>query len=176
MKDNTKANRLTNTLFVIYMVALVWIIVFKFGLPFAYIGNIRSINLIPFSASMIVNGKIHYSEIILNVMIFVPLGIYAGVLLHRWSIVKKLSLIFLFSLLCEVIQYIFGIGASDITDLITNTLGGIIGFMIYKGIEKAFKDAVKAQKFINILAATGTIFIISALLLLKISNLWIFRS
>ena len=59
-----------------------------------------------------------------------------------------------------------GVGASDITDIINNTLGGIIGLMIYKGIEKVFKNSVKAQKFINIIATIGTILMILLLLLL----------
>jgi glycopeptide antibiotics resistance protein len=39
---------------------------------------------------------------------------------------KKLFLFFLISLICEVLQYILNIGASDITDIINNTLGNWI--------------------------------------------------
>ena len=35
------------------------------------------------------------------------------------------------SLLFEITQWIFSIGASDITDLITNTLGGICGLFLF---------------------------------------------
>ncbi len=175
MKDNNKTNRLTNVLFIIYLIALFWIIVFKFNVSFSDIGSMRSINLIPFSESVIINGKLHFSEIIMNVVIFVPLGIYAGILFKRWSIRKKLLLFFLISLICEVLQFVLGIGASDITDIINNTLGGIIGLIIYILIEKAFKDSIKTQKFINIIATIGTILMILFLLLLMITNLWIFR-
>lgn len=175
MKDNNKTNKLTNVLFIIYLIALLWIIVFKFNLPFSYMGNIRSINLIPFSESVIINGKLHFSEIIMNVVIFVPLGIYTGILYKRWTTGKKLFLFFLISLICEVFQFILAIGASDITDIINNTLGGIIGLIIYKGIEKVFKNSVKTQRFINIIAIIGTILMILLLLLLMINNLWIFR-
>jgi glycopeptide antibiotics resistance protein len=37
------------------------------------------------------------------------------------------------------------VGAFDITDTITNTLGGIIGLMIFKAIGKVFNNSVKAQ-------------------------------
>ncbi|WP_304341192.1 VanZ family protein [Metaclostridioides mangenotii] len=171
MKDNNKTNKLTNVLFIIYLIALFWIIVFKFNVQFSYMGNMRSINLIPFSESLIINGKLHFSEIIMNVVIFLPLGIYVGILFKRWIIGKKLFLFFLISLICEGFQFIFGVGASDITDIINNTLGGIIGLMIYKGIEKVFKNSVKAQKFMNIIAIIGTILMILLLLLLKINNL-----
>ncbi len=175
MKDNNKTNKLTNVLFIIYLIALFWIIVFKFNVRLPSLRNMRSINLIPFSEPLILNGKIAFSEIIMNVVIFVPLGIYAGILFKRWSIGKKLFLFFLISLICEVFQFILNVGASDITDIINNTLGGIIGLMIYKGIEKAFKNSVKAQKFINIIATIGTILVILLLLLLMTNNLWIFR-
>ena len=175
MKDNNKTNKLTNVLFIIYLIALFWIIVFKFNVQFSYMGNMRSINLIPFSESLIINGKLHFSEIIMNVVIFLPLGIYVEILFKRWIIGKKLFLFFLISLICEGFQFILGVGASDITDIINNTLGGIIGLMIYKGIEKVFKTSVKAQKFMNIIAILGTILMILLLLLLKINNLWIFR-
>gem|GEM_PF-505175 len=142
MKDNNKTNKLTNVLFIIYLIALFWIIVFKFNVRLPSLRNMRSINLIPFSEPLILNGKIAFSEIIMNVVIFVPLGIYAGILFKRWSIGKKLFLFFLISLICEVFQFILNVGASDITDIINNTLGGIIGLMIYKGIEKAFKNII----------------------------------
>jgi glycopeptide antibiotics resistance protein len=73
----------------------------------------------------------------------------------------------------EGFQFILKIGAFDITDIITNTLGGIIGLIIFGAIEKLFNNSVKAQKFINIIAATGTVLMILFLLLLKTNNLWI---
>lgn len=175
MRDNHKTNKLTNVLFIIYLIALFWIIVLKFNVPFSYMGNMRSINLIPFSEPLILNGKIDFGEIILNVLIFVPLGIYAGILFKRWIIGKKLFLFFLVSLICEGFQFILAVGAFDITDIINNTLGGIIGLMIYKGIGKAFKNSFKAQRFINIIATIGTILMILLLFLLKINKIWIFR-
>lgn len=171
MKDNRKSTKLTKVLFTIYLIALFWIILFKFSLPFSYLGNMRSINLIPFSESLIINDKLDISEIIMNAVIFMPLGIYAGILCKKWSVGKKILLFFSISLLCEVFQYILGVGASDITDIINNTLGGILGLFIYIGIVKIFNDHVKAQKFINVLAAIGTIFMILLLSLLVISNL-----
>ena len=174
MKDN-KTNQLTNVLFIIYLIALFWIIVFKFNLPFSNIGNMRSLNLIPFSEPLILNNKVSYNELIKNVLIFVHLVIYVFILYKKWTSIKKIFLFFLISLICEVLQYILAIGASDITDIINNTLGGIIGLIIYKVIEKIFNNSAKAQKFINIIAQIGTTVVILLLLLLRINNVWIFR-
>ena len=163
MKENNKTNKLTNVLFIIYLIALFWILLFKLGVRFSYMEK-RNVNLIPF-------GKIDVAEIILNVVIFVPLGIYAGVLFKRWGFVKKLFFFFLISLMFEGLQFIFKIGAFDITDIITNILGGIIGSLIFEAIEKLFNNSVKSQKFITIIAAIGTALMISLLLLLKLNML-----
>lgn len=171
MKPNSRANKLTKILFIIYLIAVSWIIVFKFNLPFSKLGYMRSINLIPFHESLIINGKLDFREIIMNVAIFIPLGIYSGILIKKWTIGKRILLFFLISLTYEVSQFILGVGASDITDIINNMLGGIIGLVIYLGIENISGNSVKAQKFINIIATIGTILMISLLSVLVIYNL-----
>ncbi|HUQ66690.1 MAG TPA: VanZ family protein [Flavitalea sp.] len=168
--DNNVTNKLTYILFIIYLIALFWILLFKLGVRFSYMGN-RSINLIPFYKSSISNGKIDVGEIILNVVIFVPLGIYAGILFKRWTTANKLFFFFIISVILESLQLILKIGAFDITDVITNTLGGIIGLMTFKAIHKLFHNSEKAQKFINIIAAIGTVLMISLLILLKLNRL-----
>jgi len=170
MKDNGSPNKLTIVLFVIYLVALCWILLFKLGVRFSYMEN-REVNLIPFREPLMLNGKIDFGEMIMNVVIFVPLGIYARMLFTRWSFGKNLFFFFLTSLIVEALQFILRVGAFDITDTITNTLGGIIGLMVFKAIEKVFKNSVKAQKFINIIATIGTVLMISLLLLLKMNIL-----
>ena len=147
-----------------------WIILFKLNVSFSYMGK-RSINFIPYIEPLISDDKINFGEIILNVLIFIPLGLYAGVLYKSWSIGKKLIFFFLFSLVFELIQFIFGVGAFDITDLTNNTIGGVIGLMIFIRIDKVFKNSLNAQKFINIIATIGTVLIISLLILLKLNML-----
>jgi len=167
---NNVANRITIILFISYLIAICWILLFKLGVRFSYMGN-RRVNLIPFSEPLILNGKIDVGEIILNVVIFVPLGVYTGILFERWIFGRKLFFLFLISLIVEGLQFILAVGAFDITDIITNTLGGIIGLTIFKAIEKAFNNSVKAQKFINIISAVGTALMILLLLLLKMNML-----
>ena len=165
MKENNKTNKLTNVLFIIYLIALCWILLFKLGVQFSYMGN-RSVNLVPFN-----DGKIDVGESILNVVICVPLGIYAGVLFKRRTFGTKLFFFFLISSMFEVLQFLLIVGTFDITDIITNILGGVIGLMIFKAIEELFNNSVKAQKFINIIAAIGTVLMISLLVLLKMNML-----
>ena len=74
MNDHKAANKLTNVLFIIYSIALFWILLFKLGVRFSYMEN-RQVNLIPFSEALYLNGKMDFGEMIMNVVIFVPLGI-----------------------------------------------------------------------------------------------------
>ena len=164
-KINNGANKLTTVLFVVYLITVYWILLLKLGVRFSYMGERRT-NLIPFNEPFILT-----SENILNLVIFIPLGIYAGILFWKWVFGRKLFFVFLLSLLVEGLQYILRIGAFDITDIITNTLGGLTGLMIFKGIEKVFNNSCKAQKLINVIATIGTIIVIALLVLLKMNML-----
>lgn len=162
---NNSTNKLTIVLFVIYLIVLIWILLFKLGVQFSYMEN-RSVNMIPF-----IDGKTDVSQIILNVVICVPLGIYTGVLFKGRTFSTKLFFFFLISSMFEILQFILKVGAFDITDIITNTIGGIVGLILFIAIENVFKNSVKAQRFINIIAAIGTVLMISLLLLLKMNML-----
>ena len=74
-----------------------------------------------------------------NVIWFVPFGMY----LQYMGISKKLMCTalygFLFSLLIETLQYVFGTGFSELDDLVLNTLGAWIGgaavrFIFFKSV------------------------------------------
>lgn len=166
-------DKVTMVLFIIYLMVLAWILLFKLGTRFSFPGTIRSINLIPFGEPLILNGKIDCSENILNVLIFIPLGIYTEILFTKWALLKKIGLFFALSFLIESLQFIGRIGASDVTDILNNTLGGILGFLFYQGVERLFKNRMNAQKYINILASIVSILILLFLFLLKTNRLWL---
>jgi len=170
MNNNRLANKITSVLLVIYLIVLSWILLLKFGVHFSYMEN-RLVNLIPFNELIYPTGKVSYSEIVLNVLIFIPLGIYFGVLFKRWTFAKKMLFFFLISLLFESLQFIFRIGAFDITDIITNTLGGLIGWLIWIGIAKILPNKITAQRIVNITATLATLLMIVLLTLLKLSML-----
>jgi glycopeptide antibiotics resistance protein len=58
----------------------------------------------------------------------------------------------IFSVAVEIIQYIFAIGATDITDVITNTLGGFIGLGLYT-LSNKYINTEKLDRVINTLGA-----------------------
>ena len=126
---------------------------FKLQFSLNSLDKIRNINLIPFYYEN--NVSFHFREVIENVIIFIPLGIY----LKMIGIDNKKTILFGFavSLLLEVSQYVLSVGASDITDVITNTLGALIGVLFYNISIKLFKTEEKAKKIFEILALVVTI-------------------
>jgi glycopeptide antibiotics resistance protein len=85
-----------------------------------------------------------------NCVFFIPFGLLLNVNFKKVGFLPKLAVIVVFSVGVELIQFIFAIGATDITDVITNTLGGFLGLKLYdlgnkyiKG-EKLDRDIVYA--------------------------------
>jgi glycopeptide antibiotics resistance protein len=113
----------------VYTAVLVWLILFKFSVHIAAVlhHDQRSVNLVPFS-----NASGSSGQILDNVLVFIPFGLLLGVNCKRLELWRKLVIVFVFSLTAEVLQYIFAIGASDITDVITNTFGGLVGLAAYE--------------------------------------------
>lgn len=73
-----------------------------------------------------------------NCIIFIPLGILLAITFRNTlnSVWKIAIVVFLFSLLVETIQYIFACGYSEVEDLIMNVVGGIIGYLCVKRLDR----------------------------------------
>ncbi len=136
-------NRKTMTvhLFYIYLIVLVWAILYKFNLDFSLepVYSTRSINLIPLAGSFTNSGIFCIAEFLFNIAAFIPFGIYLSAVKPNLASRKKMLIFFLTSLLFETTQLILMIGVFDVTDLITNTLGGMIGVTIFREIRHFFK-------------------------------------
>jgi glycopeptide antibiotics resistance protein len=157
--------------FVIYLSALTWMILFKLQFSIPRMTEGRIINLVPFAGSFDSNGVIQFSEIRLNVLAFIPLGIYICMLQTQWPFVRKLLAIMGLALAFEITQFIFAIGRADITDVLSNTIGGIIGVGIYTALSRILKG--RTNKVISLLAAASTILALFLAALLLISHQWV---
>ena len=101
------------------------------------------VNLIPFVNLLDYESK---RDLLLNIIgncaMFIPTGILTPVLYRHLDSFKKTVLTgFLISLSIEIIQLPFAVRASDIDDLILNTLGVMAGYSIYALVKK-----LKARK------------------------------
>lgn len=164
-----KSKKITLILMIFYLIALIWVIIFKLEFSIKELPQIRNINLIPFNQPAIVNGKADISEIILNVLAFIPYGLFIHILMDEKSILKKLLIIFATSFIFELIQYIFAIGASDITDIISNTSGGIIGVVVSMFMEKLLRE--NWIKYINIVSTICAIILTAMCTILLLANI-----
>ena len=166
MFQSTKQKRLSCIVFGIYFFLLVWLVLFKFATSLSKLPSIRGINLIPFYYDQ--ETSAHVKEVLYNIIVFVPLGVYVQIFKEDWKIAKKCMVAFLNSFLFEVVQFIFAIGASDITDNIGNTIGGNVGIFVCIMMKKI---APKKYIFtINVLGMFIEIMAIGLLGLLLVAN------
>jgi glycopeptide antibiotics resistance protein len=128
----TPRSRLVVAAFVVYLVLLAWIILWKLEVPWvgAAAGLPRPIKLVPIVPSGDAGGS-KPLEVVANVLLFVPLGLYLG-LLTRWRWWAVLAAAAGFSLALEVTQHLISVGSFDSTDVIVNTIGGALGFVIVR--------------------------------------------
>jgi glycopeptide antibiotics resistance protein len=84
-----------------------------------------------------------------NLLFFVPFGLLLSVNLKRATFRRKVAHVFFFSLALEAIQCIFAIGIADVTDVIMNTAGGLLGLALY-GISRRYVDGKKLNKWTTI--------------------------
>lgn len=77
----------------------------------------------------------------LNVILFVPFGFFLPVLYKKAQDFRSVALIgFLFSLSIELAQ-MFDWGTTDINDLITNTAGACIGYLLVNLLRRKLKQS-----------------------------------
>ena len=162
-------NNKKRILFVIYCLILIWIILFKLSFSLEEIQALRgvsNINLIPFHYDT--ETSIHFKEVILNILIFVPFGLLT-IMMH-FNLRKSLIIGFGFSFVMEAGQYIFRLGSSDITDLITNTLGTIAGVILYVLLLRIFRNRDKVDRILIIFTFIGIFLFVCLALMLMMAN------
>ena len=90
-------------------------------------------DLMPFwSYRAIMDGKEQYlAENIMNVVVFVPVGILFGIAMRSRNVWAALLVGVGLSVGIEVLQFVFKKGFAEIDDIMHNTLGCIMGFGFY---------------------------------------------
>jgi len=127
---NNKKRTLLYTVFAFYLVAVLTLVGFpdimSLTLDFA-------INVIPF-ADIISDFK----NACLNVLLFIPLGIFLPVLWDKYRNAKNTIIFGLCATGAIEVAQIFTFRTTDINDVITNIAGTLVGYLITKGITKKF--------------------------------------
>lgn len=134
-------------LFIIYLLFLVKIILFKYPIslreiftapkrPLSY--RIGSSNFIPFrSISQFlfkgINIRNSLENLLGNIIAFGPLGFLLPMLTNKMNKFKFVILsAFVLSLIFEIIQLLTSLGEFDVNDIILNVIGGALGYLFYK--------------------------------------------
>ena len=140
------------SVFALYLVIL-------FGLLFMKAHSLSSINIVPFHSISIIlfsdNPVLRafaFSNVIGNIVLFVPLGVYLPLFIGEKNILKNVLWIILISVLVEILQFIFKVGVSDIDDVILNGFGGFIGVIAYKILLKTLVDFKKTRFAVTLIA------------------------
>lgn len=135
----------------------------------------RSINLIPFHSikeyifgSSATIKRFAFSNVVGNVVIFIPLGTYLILFKKDKRVRTNLLFIFIVSLFVEIIQGILAIGSSDIDDIILNCLGGLVGILGYKFLLFILRDDKKVYTAITILSVIGLPVLLYLLFMIKL--------
>ena len=127
----------------------------------------RSVNLVPFrgiisylSGNDLVSGQdsvavLHSFALInllANILIFVPCGVYITLFRKGKGIWKNVLWVFVISTVVEIVQFIFKFGIGDIDDVILNSIGGLIGVLICRFLYVICNDDLNVRRIIAILA------------------------
>lgn len=158
------------TLFYVYF--LISQILFKYVTPVGLFEQGRyfsqSINMIPFND--LFKGVYNQLDVFGNIILFIPFGLIVKIYKPSLKFKNSFILFFIVSFSFEAFQYIFAIGASDVTDIIYNVFGGILGMGIYKILKFIFKKEDTANKIIIVMGSVMLIIVSTLLILINIYN------
>lgn len=160
--------------FVFYACFVLWNILFKYCSPFQIFDSgrvmYRSVNMVPFDQILNI-GAARDLNIYGNILLFVPFGVYLQIFFVKQKIWKGILTGAGVSVALEIIQLIFGLGATDIDDVILNTAGAIVGILAYKVLFFIFhKNASHVRSFVAWGSAAVCVAVSGLLILLFVYN------
>ncbi|WP_099974546.1 VanZ family protein [Lactobacillus terrae] len=137
------------TFFLFYILLLYFLTVFRDGyfpwqFHFEWHRSLSYINTEPlietFKLSHGISKVDFYYNLFGNILWFIPIGIF---LPYLWSKNMKFYHIVIYgaliSLSIETLQFFLATGVSDIDDVITNTIGAIVGYILYRAVHSITK-------------------------------------
>lgn len=89
-----------------------------------------------------------FKQIVLNIILFIPMGIILPYLTEKAGIKKYLVFFFAglaFSLFIEIMQYVLKLGVFDMDDLIGNSLGCMLGVLISARCKKRIQTCLNTD-------------------------------
>lgn len=140
MDANKKKRRvIAGILFILYFIVLFYFLFFSEEMGRTYNERAYHYNLVPLRE---IRRFIHYRQVlgtqavVLNILgniaAFMPFGAFLPLFSGRCRRFLYTSFYsFELSLLVELLQLVFKVGCFDVDDLLLNTIGGMLGFLLY---------------------------------------------
>ena len=141
-------------MFAVYVALLAWIVLWKLEIPFVGTGAERQVKLIPFVATAQA-GESDPLEVVANVFLFVPFGVYLRLLSPSCRTWVPIAVIAGASIGLEVTQYGLAVGRSDVSDVVANTVGGLVGLGLVRAADQWFH--ARARTAMTWVCATETV-------------------
>lgn len=129
---------------VLYLLVLAYVCFWSEAYGRTEMQNTYHYNLVPFREIMrfytyreLVGTPAYVLNLFGNVIAFVPFGLMVPIIHWKYrDLGKVVGLTFLLSLNIECIQLLTRVGSFDVDDLILNTLGGVLGFILFIGMNR----------------------------------------
>ena len=138
---------------IILVAGCIGAIIYK-TLLFRHVSSEVRYNLMPFwsyKAAFAGNTGLA-EEIILNILLYVPLGFVLRSFSPKNKLWQCVLISFLISLSTEIMQLVLRLGLYEIDDIINNTLGGMLGAILYREM------SIRSVSLLNFAKKTQVIF------------------
>ncbi len=136
-KRRKRTRTIGKILFLLYIAFIIYFLIFSDLYGRAETGEYRY-NLVPFREILRfwayrdqLGFSVMFTNLFGNILIFVPFGFFLPMASRYRSFWTTLFCSFGLSLCVEIFQFLTKVGSFDVDDLLLNTLGGILGYMIF---------------------------------------------
>lgn len=137
-QDRSRRDRIVVIVaFAVYLALLTWVVLWKLEAPWIgdAAGVFRPIKLMPFVPSGDA-GASAPSELLINLLLFVPFGLFIGALAPASTWWKAGLAALGASFVLETVQHLISTGSFDTTDLVVNTAGALVGWAVFVAVRR----------------------------------------
>ena len=144
IRNTTKRQKLGWVLFLMYLCFLAYFMFFSESFGRTDTDRGYAYNLVPlkeitryFRYYRTLGMPLFLINIVGNMVAFMPFGFFLPIISRRsrkWYNTVSFGLIF--SLILETLQLIFKVGSFDVDDMLLNTVGAGLGFLVYRTVQR----------------------------------------
>lgn len=147
---NATTKKLTRLVFIVYIIGVLSLTFIVRETMIMRTPDNRGVILEPFRE---IDAMLHqpnhffwFMQISLNILLFIPFGFLPPMISERFRSLWLTTVTgFIFSAGIETMQYITGRGLTEVDDVINNTIGAFVGYMLYVGVLWLYKRTQESK-------------------------------